>query len=968
MSTIDHPPTATPVQPPPPAEPGRADGGRGRQRLSPGRQLTLILMLFSLGWFVVLALLSWRLLPPGTVQTPVWFSALLITCLVGGVASSWLLKHFWLGRLETERQAQARQLENLIAVARAAVERPTLDETLQNILDATCTITRAERGDLLLLEESGALARFIVSPPDLSPTQRREWATAIMNQGLAGWTARQRQAVLIPDTALDERWLPPPNFPLTRSALSVPICRGEHLVGVLTLFHSQVAHFTHADLELIQAATDQIALAIYNARIYDEQRRLANLQATLYETLHAISGRLEIGSVINQAVETISRLTGWPSVTLLLPNEYPYYLTVRAAAGAYSPPIGWRIPMAQGITGRAFRQGVTQHVPDVTTDPEYLLFHTATRSELAVPVRRGERLLGLLNIESDQFYAFSEDDLLLAESLADAISLVLENARALEELRQYAGKVNAMYALARMLSQSLVLQEMLFRALGVAVNSLGFEGGLISLVNPTTGRLELSAEWALPPQLSEWLRRVGMEKTLCAYVWNRRTPLLIGDIESETPLAQQMHAELHDFFSHMQAWGIRSYVGTPLLHQEQSLGALCLFARQPHIFSGEDSALQLTIGQQIATTVTNATLFQAVTDERGRLQALIESSRDGIIFIGLDQKILVVNAAALTLLGVADPPETWTGCSLAEALLRMRHSTPEGARAALYILRRPHTDRESSREGELGVHPHIMHWINLPVLSGGTPLGHLIVLRDVTEERLLERMRDDLTNTMVHDLRNPLTAIYGALKLLEKSTAGMFSPAQLQMVGIINSGVQRMLRLVNAIMDISRLESGRMPIELAPIILPDFIAEILQSQAPIAAEKNIRLESAVPSGLPPAWADAGLIRRVLENIIGNAIKFTPAGGLIRLRVRESEEAERRRFLISVSDTGPGIPPDIRERLFQKFATGPQPERGSGLGLAFCKMAIAAHKERIWVESTSSSGTTITFTLAPAPTE
>lgn len=298
----------------------------------------------------------------------------------------------------------------------------------------------------------------------------------------------------------------------------------------------------------------------------------------------------------------------------------------------------------------------------------------------------------------------------------------------------------------------------------------------------------------------------------------------------------------------------------------------------------------------------------------------------------------------------------------------MRHSTPEGARAALYILRRPHTDREGVREGELGVHPHIMHWINLPVLSGGTPLGHLIVLRDVTEERLLERMRDDLTNTMVHDLRNPLTAIYGALKLLEKSTAGMFSPAQLQMVGIINSGVQRMLRLVNAIMDISRLESGRMPLELAPIILPDFIAEILQSQAPIAAEKNIRLESAVPSGLPPAWADAGLIRRVLENIIGNAIKFTPAGGLIRLRVRESEEAERRRFLISVSDTGPGIPPDIRERLFQKFATGPQPERGSGLGLAFCKMAIAAHKERIWVESTGSHGTTITFTLSPAPTE
>jgi signal transduction histidine kinase len=172
-----------------------------------------------------------------------------------------------------------------------------------------------------------------------------------------------------------------------------------------------------------------------------------------------------------------------------------------------------------------------------------------------------------------------------------------------------------------------------------------------------------------------------------------------------------------------------------------------------------------------------------------------------------------------------------------------------------------------------------------------------------------------------------------------------------------------MVGLVNGIMDVSRLESGRMPIKYVQIQLGDLVAETLQAQGPLATDKGLRLESDVPPTLPPAWADADLIERVLQNLVGNAIKFTPSGGVVRVTARVGEGDPLPVLLVSVSDTGPGIPSEIRGQLFQKFVAGRQEGRGSGLGLAFCKLAIEAHGEHISVESTPGQGATFTFSLA-----
>jgi signal transduction histidine kinase len=233
-------------------------------------------------------------------------------------------------------------------------------------------------------------------------------------------------------------------------------------------------------------------------------------------------------------------------------------------------------------------------------------------------------------------------------------------------------------------------------------------------------------------------------------------------------------------------------------------------------------------------------------------------------------------------------------------------------------------------------------------------------------------MREDLTHTMVHDLRNPLTGISTALQLLDSKLVDVITPAQHRLFEIANNSTQKMVDLVNSILDLSRLEKGKMPLDCAPVLLPDLLEETLRLQSPLYSAKHLHLESDVSPTLPLAWVDAEIVERVLQNIIGNAIKFTPAGGTIQVRATEHVAALATggnpadppcsHVRISVTDSGPGVPPDLRDKLFDKFVVGEQAERGSGLGLAFCKLAVEAHGGEIWVESEPDKGATFNFTL------
>jgi signal transduction histidine kinase len=243
--------------------------------------------------------------------------------------------------------------------------------------------------------------------------------------------------------------------------------------------------------------------------------------------------------------------------------------------------------------------------------------------------------------------------------------------------------------------------------------------------------------------------------------------------------------------------------------------------------------------------------------------------------------------------------------------------------------------------------------------------SELLIFYDISERKQREILREDLTHSMVHDLRSPISNSLFALEMLRSGTIHPKDAEGERLVELTFENTEKVLKLVNEILDLGRLENGNIPVKLTAVSLIELIDNVLLSQSPHAETKNIRLMQDIPPDLPAAWADENLVERVVQNLVDNSIKFSPVGGMVKVTavVVNKQDRDQRQFHITVSDDGPGLPPNLAETVFDKFVTGADKESGNGLGLAFCQMALAAHNQKIWVESQPERGSAFTFSLA-----
>ena len=361
----------------------------------------------------------------------------------------------------------------------------------------------------------------------------------------------------------------------------------------------------------------------------------------------------------------------------------------------------------------------------------------------------------------------------------------------------------------------------------------------------------------------------------------------------------------------------------------------------------------------------------AVSEERNKIEAIISSMSDAVVAVDLQGTILLRNRAAEDLLGLppalpGEPRDVPARATLREVL--GDHPSCRGIETA-------------AREGrdvveEYTPDPHRERILDLHATPLRGPAGEIAgavaVIRDVTDVRRTERLRRELTANVSHELRTPLTSIKGFTETL-LGGAMADEDARRRFLTIIDSEATRLMKLVDDLMDLSRLESRAVSMEPAPVRLDRLAAEAVSRMRPQAERHlvNLRLRGAAPDGSPEyaagtALADRDRIVQVLTNLLDNAIKFTPEGGTVEVSVggMPSEVA------VSVSDTGRGIPPDDLPRVFDRFyrversrSRGPG---GTGLGLAIAKHIVEAHGGRITVTSRVNAGSTFTFTLPAAP--
>ncbi len=245
--------------------------------------------------------------------------------------------------------------------------------------------------------------------------------------------------------------------------------------------------------------------------------------------------------------------------------------------------------------------------------------------------------------------------------------------------------------------------------------------------------------------------------------------------------------------------------------------------------------------------------------------------------------------------------------------------------------------------------------------DSGAVTHYIAVKQDITQRKLLEEMRDDLMKALVHDLRNPLSSILLSLEAYQMLPENsVVSPSVHKMLVLARDATWRMMGMINAIMDMSRIESGQLVLDRQAVAMAEMVEQAINQQSSLATHNDILLLNAVSYDLPLAYIDSTLIIRVLQNLLDNAIKFTPNGGTVEIHAQPAQEES---FIeLRVTDSGPGIPADLLRRVFDKYATGPNVRRGAGLGLAFCRLAVNAHGGRIWVDNSSQPGTAFCFTL------
>ncbi len=262
----------------------------------------------------------------------------------------------------------------------------------------------------------------------------------------------------------------------------------------------------------------------------------------------------------------------------------------------------------------------------------------------------------------------------------------------------------------------------------------------------------------------------------------------------------------------------------------------------------------------------------------------------------------------------------------------------------------------------------VVNWLalSIPTLITSQLAGVLAERLKRTNANLIEseRMRDNLTHMIVHDLRNPITAMMGGLDIFMMTLSDQMSNDQRRLLENARHSGQVLLGLVNELLDISKMEAGKFELILEPVNVCDLVARHTDAMQAVAELEGQHLEMALCSPHAVVSCDKQLISRVFANLLSNASKFTPEGGTITTMVEVGEDET---IVVRVADTGPGIPKEYQEHIFEKFGQvkSKGERRGTGLGLTFCQMAVEAHGGKIWVESDVGQGSVFSFNLPAA---
>ena len=406
----------------------------------------------------------------------------------------------------------------------------------------------------------------------------------------------------------------------------------------------------------------------------------------------------------------------------------------------------------------------------------------------------------------------------------------------------------------------------------------------------------------------------------------------------------------------------------PLHVGERVIGALNFGHEGTGQYTDEDLDWAVVLGRQIETSLYYSKLLKtiaeqrealarqhaAVRQQRNQLEALIEASDAAIMLVGSDRRVAYANHEMARLLGIPGDAMRGTGLEIVHRFLAGALNDPGALAAQEEALAgaAPLRDRVEFAFPRAATCQRVVAPVRDP---GGALVGHIVQYRDVTHEVEVEHLKSEFVSVVSHELRTPMTSIKTSLALLLAGAAGTLDPAAREMLEIALRNADRLIRLVNDLLDLSRIEARRMEFQLEPVALAEAIKSSLEALAAFAADAGVTVETEPPAEALRVLGVRGRVEQVVVNLVSNAIKFSPTGGRVRVRWRGDGDGA----VVEVADEGPGIPPDKLQVTFEPFrqldSSTTRAHGGAGLGLAISHGIVQALGGKLWAESEVGAG-------------
>ena len=623
--------------------------------------------------------------------------------------------------------------------------------------------------------------------------------------------------------------------------------------------------------------------------------------------------------------------------------------------------------------------------------------HLVEENSAAIPIRMDESFVGALVGASPQGGLPPVSTLdAWAHIVGAAISSELEKHALAQELIHRYAEMNLLYSIGETIGSCLDLDQVVDLVLQESGRIISAGKGAVILLDEDSRTPSIKASYALTMQ--------------------DRAPLIkIASKVLHTSIVEVIDGERMG----AQRSPLQSVLCTPLRGKSNTLGAIVLANKEPdNFFTASDTKLLLALSRQAATAIENARLYsitdQELTSRLGELYILQEIDRQlnasldphQVLDISLDWALQSTQAVS-GIIAVIEPERG------ARILSDRGYTTDaaaptidgpwfqKGAAGRAIRQNEPVLIPELPRMGRRNQSWHgIRSQLAVPIQRERKPIGVICLESpepggfDSADLEFIVRLADHATvaienawlfesvkqaneaksefvSTVAHELKVPMTAIKGFVGLMEQGIAGPVSAKQIEYLDIVKANVDRMVTLINDLLDIAHLEAGVMQLSMARVLLRDTIQKVIQSLQNRLDSKRQELVCDIPSALRPLWADPDRLEQVLVNLLDNASKYTPVGGRIEITAREeslpnSEGEEREVQVVSIRDNGIGIAEADRQRLFTKFFRADhaavREEDGTGLGLSIVNRLVKAHNGSMWVESELEQGSTFSFAL------